>query len=76
MAKTLAYGYSPESTQQDLSNGYQHDKVKGLHVFSKSFVSLCFGQKKPQHRKGQLVKINDSTYAFLKGDTCPYCRNS
>ena len=27
MTETLAYGYSSESTQQELSNEYQHDKV-------------------------------------------------
>ena len=27
MIETLAYGYSSESTQQDLSNKHQHDRV-------------------------------------------------
>ena len=27
MTETMANGYSSESTQQDLSNGYQHDRV-------------------------------------------------
>ena len=27
MTKTLAHGYSSESTQQELSNEYQHDMV-------------------------------------------------
>ena len=27
MTETLAYGYSSESTQQVLSNEYQHDRV-------------------------------------------------
>ena len=27
MAETLVYGYSSESTQQELSNEYQHDRV-------------------------------------------------
>ena len=31
MTETLAYGYSSESTQQELSNEYQHDRV--LMVF-------------------------------------------
>ena len=30
MAETLANGYSFESTQQELSNEYQHDRVKML----------------------------------------------
>ena len=28
MTETLAYGYSSESTQVELSNEYQHDMVK------------------------------------------------
>ena len=36
MAETLAHGYSSESTQQELSNEYQHDT--GVDVFSKN---LC-----------------------------------
>ena len=34
MTETLAYGYSSESTQQGLSNEYQHDRVfKNLCIF-------------------------------------------
>ena len=33
--ETLLYGYSSESTQQELSNEYQHDTVKKL------FKNLC-----------------------------------
>ena len=32
MTETLAHGYSSESTQQELSNEYQHDRVN-LDVF-------------------------------------------
>ena len=28
MTETLAFGYSSESTQRELSNEYQHDRVK------------------------------------------------
>ena len=28
MTETMAYGYSSESTQRELSNEYQHDRVK------------------------------------------------
>ena len=35
MTETLAYGYSSESTQWELSNEYQHDWVKNL------FKDLC-----------------------------------
>ena len=40
MTETLAYKYSSESTQWELSDEYQHDKV-----FQKIFASLCFGRK-------------------------------
>ena len=35
MTETLAHGYSSESTQRDLSNEYQHDRV---WMF---FINLC-----------------------------------
>ena len=35
MTETLAHGYSSESTQWELSNGYQHDRVE------KVFINLC-----------------------------------
>ena len=35
MAETLAHGYSSESTQRELSNKYQHDRV------SMVFKNLC-----------------------------------
>ena len=39
MTETLAYRYSSESTQQELSNEYQHDRVKinfsGIITFTK-----------------------------------------
>ena len=38
MIETMAYGYSPESTQWGLSNKYQHGG--GLDVFQKS-LRLC-----------------------------------
>ena len=40
--KTLAYRYSSESTPQELSNEYQHDRAA---LLSKIFASLCFGRK-------------------------------
>ena len=36
MTETLAHGYSSESTQRELSNEYQHDRV--LIVFKKICV--------------------------------------
>ena len=35
MTETLAYGYSSESTQRELSNEYQHDRVQMV------FKNLC-----------------------------------
>ena len=35
MTETLAYGYSSESTQLELSNEYQHDRVKMV------FKNIC-----------------------------------
>ena len=40
MTETLAYGYSFESTQQELSNEYQHDRV--LMVFEKLCVLVLW----------------------------------
>ena len=36
MAETLAYGYSSDSILQELSNEYQHDRVKMF------FIIFCF----------------------------------
>ena len=36
MTETLAHGYSSESAQQQLSNEYQHNRVK--MVFKKMFI--------------------------------------
>ena len=38
MIETLAYGYSYESTQRELSHEYQHDRV--LMVFKEIFACL------------------------------------
>ena len=42
MTEPLVHGYSSESTQQELFNEYQLDRVQ---VVFKIFASLCFGQK-------------------------------
>ena len=39
MFETLANGYSSESAQRELSNGYQHDKV--CMFFKKNFTFFC-----------------------------------
>ena len=43
MTETLANEYLSESTQQELSNEYQHDRVR--IIFKKIFASLYFGWK-------------------------------
>ena len=45
MAETLARGYSPESTLQDLSNEYQHGRVwRAKNVDGNEVVSLTVVQ--------------------------------
>ena len=44
MTETL--GYPSESAQWELSNEYQHDRVK---MVFKILCLLCFGRKSPQH---------------------------
>ena len=49
MVETQAYGYSSESTQLELSNGYQHDRVSMVfrnlcvHVLCTNVVSVLEG---------------------------------
>ena len=40
MTETLGYGYSSESTQRDLSNEYQHDRV--WMIFKKPCVLVLW----------------------------------
>ena len=42
MTVTLAYWYSSESTQRELSNEYQHDRV--LMIFYKSLRSCALDE--------------------------------
>ena len=42
MAETLEHGCSPDSTQRELSNEYQHDKIK---IFFKNIYVLVIGRK-------------------------------
>ena len=42
MIETMRYGYSSESTQRDLSNEYQHDRV---YMVFKSFSVLVLWTK-------------------------------
>ena len=49
MTETLANGYSYESTQRELSNEYQHDRVS---MVFKDICVLMLWQKLSQHWKG------------------------
>ena len=49
ITKTLANGYSSESTQRELSNEYQHDRVwiffqKSLNPCALDKSTLCIGR--------------------------------
>ena len=50
MAETIAYGYSSESTQLELSNEYQHERVedfqKSLRLYALEKNSLSTGRVK------------------------------
>ena len=53
MTETLAHGYSSESTLRELSNGYQHDRVKNvfqksLHPSALNESSLSIGRVKSE----------------------------
>ena len=55
MTETLAHGYSSESTQQELSNEYQHDRV-----FSKSLPSCALDE-----RSLSIGRVNLSRLSYL-----------
>ena len=40
MIETLANGYSSDSAQRELSNEYQHDRVKMIFIIFCAFVHL------------------------------------
>ena len=44
MSETLAYGYLSESTQRNLSNEYQHDRV--YMVFEKSLYPCALSVRR------------------------------
>ena len=48
MTKTLAYGYSSESSQWELSNEYQHDSPEPLRHCALDENSLSIGRFDPQ----------------------------
>ena len=59
MTETLLYGYSSESTQQELSNEYQHDRVKivfvkYLHPYALDKSSLSIGRVKRKQQNSHI----------------------
>ena len=66
MTETLAYGYSSESTQQALSNEYQHDRVqmvfkKTLHPCDSDKSRLNIGKVKHEWVKNIFQSFNHSS---------------
>ena len=49
MTEIIANGYSSDSTQQELSNEYQQDRVKMIFII---FCFLYIGRKLTQQLKG------------------------
>ena len=39
MAETLPHGYSSESTQREISNEYQHDRI--LNLYNVKYLHFC-----------------------------------
>ena len=59
MTNTLAHGYSSESTQQELYNEYQHDRVRMVFkdlcvLVLGSKISLSIGRVESSSRKFSL----------------------
>ena len=64
MTKTLAFVYSSESTQQELSNEYKHDRVQML------FKNLCalvlWTKVDPAFEE---LSLNEISHKHTKSDT-------
>ena len=62
-----------------LSKGYQmNTNMTGFRWFSKDFVSLCFGQKSPQHWKGfniydQFFRLHSGAWSKESVGICCLC---
>ena len=68
MTETLAHGYSSESTQRDLSNEYQQDRV--LMVFRKSLHLCALDESSLSKGRVNIISVN------LQNDAVPFCLNS
>ena len=65
MTETLAHGYSSESTQQELSNEYQHDRV--TMVFKNLSILVLW-------TKASLTAERVNINPFMTGDLYDKCR--
>ena len=58
MNETLAYGYSSDSTQRELSNEYQHDGFqKSVHPCALDESSLSIGRVKKIYKSYNLYNM-------------------
>ena len=62
MTETLANGYSSESTQRELSNEYQHDRVK---MFFKNLCVFLFRMKVASALEGLKGKNHNIIIYFV-----------
>ena len=72
MTETLTHGYSSESTERELSNGYPHDKYgfQSLHPWALAESSLRIGRVKiiyclPQYSPGVLALARVLVYLYV-----------
>ena len=71
MTETLAYGYSSESTQRELSHEYQHDRVK--MVFEKLCI-LVLWIKVASALEG--LRVSLLIYSTKQGQMIPLIRQN
>ena len=62
MAETLAHGYSCERTQRELSNQYQHDRVK---IFKNVSALLIWMKVASALKKFSASSIRNIDMAFI-----------
>ena len=70
MTENLAHRYSSESTQRELSNEYQHDRVWGFYQkpvrpFALDKSSLSIGRVKEWWRIGDMPKMEGQLSIYL-----------
>ena len=83
MTETLAHGYSSESTQRQLSNGYPHDLVKMIFIMfcilvhqtkvtstSEGFTVILYSKNSPLLMNSVFAKLSKSTKTCHGGCLC------